>query len=188
MDTAHHRYHVFETAHGFCAIAWNENGVTRFQLPSQHAEQTERNLLRRTPGAVAGAPTPKIGAIIAKAKRYYAGEAIDFADVPVDFGELNEFSKRIYLTLRNFRWGETTTYGALAKQLGIEDWEGARDVGQAMGKNQVPLIIPCHRVLAAGNRIGGFSAPGGAETKMRMLELEGVRLGPEPPKQGSLGF
>jgi methylated-DNA-[protein]-cysteine S-methyltransferase len=186
MERAKHTYAVFETAHGYCAIAWNDAGITRFQLPSQHANQTERNLLRRTANATPGAPPAWVDEIVERAKRYYAGESIDFSDVVVDLSELNEFSRKIYTTLRNFEWGKTTTYGALAKQLGVEDWEGARDVGQAMGKNQVPLIIPCHRVLAAGNKIGGFSAPGGAETKQRMLELEGVSLGPEPPAQGSL--
>jgi methylated-DNA-[protein]-cysteine S-methyltransferase len=186
MNATRHSYHVFETAHGFCAIAWNDVGITRFQLPSRHAAQTERNLLRRTPGGVAATPTPEVTEIIAAVHRYYAGEAIDFAHIAVDLGELGELSKRIYLALRHIAWGNTTTYGALAKDLGIDDWEGARDVGQAMGKNPVPLIIPCHRVLAAGGKVGGFSAPGGAETKLRMLELEGVRVGPEPPAQGSL--
>jgi methylated-DNA-[protein]-cysteine S-methyltransferase len=188
MNAARHSYHIFETAHGFCAIAWNEVGITRFQLPSQHAETTERNLLRRTPGAASGTPTPEVIEIIAAVHRYYAGEAIDFSHIPIDLGELGELSQRIYSALRHVPWGNTTTYGGLAKELGIEDWEGARDVGQAMGKNPVPLIIPCHRVLAAGGKPGGFSAPGGTETKLRMLELEGVRVGSEPPAQGSLGL
>ncbi len=76
-----------------------------------------------------------------------------------------------------FGWGRTTTYGALAKEVGAGR-EAARVVGEAMAKNPAPLIIPCHRVLAAGGKIGGFSAPGGSKTKARMLELEGVRLGP----------
>jgi methylated-DNA-[protein]-cysteine S-methyltransferase len=188
MDTAKHTYIVFETAYGHCAIAWNETGVTRFQLPSQHAATTERNLVRRTPGAAVGVPTPEIDDVIAIVKRYYDGETIDFSHIRVDLGEMNEFSKRIYKTLRHIAWGQTTTYGALAKELGLDNWEGARDVGQAMGKNQIPLIIPCHRVLAAGGKIGGFSAPGGAETKMRMLELEGVKTGPAQPAQGTLSL
>lgn len=188
MTAAHHRYHVFETAHGFGAIAWNDIGVTHFQLPSQSADTTARNLLRRVSGAAPETPTPEISEIIVAVHRYYDGEAIDFSDIRVDLSDLSDFSKRIYLALRHVAWGKTTTYGALAKELGINDWEGARDVGQAMGKNPVPLIIPCHRVLAAGGKIGGFSAPGGAETKLRMLELEGVRVGPEPPAQGLLGL
>jgi methylated-DNA-[protein]-cysteine S-methyltransferase len=186
MNAAPHRYRVFDTAHGFCAIAWNDAGITRFQLPSQSPAQTERNLLRRTPSAIPATPTPEVNEIIAAVHRYYAGEAIDFSHIAIDLGELGELSRRIYTALRHVPWGTTTTYGGLAKELGIDDWEGARDVGQAMGKNPVPLIIPCHRVLAAGGKVGGFSAPGGAETKVRMLELEGVRVGPPPPAQASL--
>ena len=89
--------------------------------------------------------------------------------------------------MRRVGWGQTTTYGALAKEVGVGP-EAARDVGQAMAKNPVPLIIPCHRVLAAGGKLGGFSAPGGSATKQRMLELEGVSLEPPPPPQQTLGF
>ena len=79
--------------------------------------------------------------------------------------------------LRGIGFGRTVTYGELAKQIGLTGWEGARDVGEAMGKNPVPVVIPCHRVLAAGNKPGGFSAYGGAATKQKLLALEGVRLG-----------
>lgn len=188
MNAARHHYHIFETAHGFCAIAWNDAGITRFQLPSGIAEATESNLLRRTTDAAPDTPTPEVADVIAAVHRYYAGEAIDFSHIPIDLGELGELSQRIYTAQRHVPWGATTTYGGLAKELGIDDWEGARDVGQAMGKNPVPLIIPCHSVLAAGGKPGGFSAPGGTETKIRMLELEGVRVGPAPPAQGSLGL
>jgi methylated-DNA-[protein]-cysteine S-methyltransferase len=188
MEHLNQFYTIFETAHGYCAIVWKANGITRFRLPVSSADGAERDLLRVQPGIMPGAPPPHVTEAIAIAKRYYEGEAVDFSHIPVDLDELGEFSKQIYTRLRCLAWGHTTTYGGLAKELGIDDWEGARDVGQAMGKNPVPLIIPCHRVLAAGNKIGGFSAPGGAETKMRMLELEGVRLGPPPPAQGSLGF
>ena len=88
---------------------------------------------------------------------------------------------------RRIGWGRTTTYGALAKDIGAGP-EVARDVGTAMAENPVPLIIPCHRVLAAGGKLGGFSAPGGAATKIRMLKLEGVRLAPPPPVQRSFAF
>jgi methylated-DNA-[protein]-cysteine S-methyltransferase len=94
---------------------------------------------------------------------------------------------RIYEAARRVAWGQTTTYGALAKELGT-GWEGARDVGQAMAKNPVPLIIPCHRVLAAGGKVGGFSAPGGSASKARMLQLEGVDVAPPEPAQRSLGL
>jgi len=89
--------------------------------------------------------------------------------------------------LRRVGWGRTTTYGALATEVGAGR-EAARDVGQAMARNPAPLIIPCHRVLAAGGKIGGFSAPGGSRTKLRMLELEGVRVQPPETVQRSFCF
>jgi methylated-DNA-[protein]-cysteine S-methyltransferase len=179
------QYQVFETAAGFCAIAWNGTGVARFQLPTRTAEATERNMRRRLRDAAPGATPPHVAKVVELAQRYFAGEQIDFSDVPLDLGEQDEFFQRVYDALRHVGWGQTTTYGALAKQLGAGA-KAAQDVGQAMAQNPVPLIIPCHRVLAAGGKVGGFSAPGGSATKLRMLELEGVRVGPPEPAQASL--
>ena len=178
-------YHIFETARGFCAIAWSDKGVVRFRLPEPNAEATEQSLLRRLPDATPAAPPPEIAEAVVAAQHYFAGEKTDFTGVPVDLGKQSELFEKIYAAARRLGWGETTTYGAMAKQFGT-DWEIARDVGQAMAKNPVPLIIPCHRVLAAGGKIGGFSAPGGAATKAKMLEIEGVRL--SAPAQPPLGF
>jgi methylated-DNA-[protein]-cysteine S-methyltransferase len=180
-----HQYLFFETALGFCAIAWNGTGVTRFRLPEKDAGQAERSLLRHLPDAKPATPPPAIAEAVAAAQRYFAGEKTDFSRVPLDLDGQDEFFRTIYDAARRVRWGETTTYGALAKQFG-DDWEIARDVGQAMAKNPVPLIIPCHRVLAAGGKVGGFSAPGGAATKIRMLALEGVSL--TAPAQQSLAL
>lgn len=178
-------YHVFETAGGYCGIAWNDIGITRFQLPTKSAEATERNILRRVPGADPGVPTPAVTEIIAAVRRYFNGENIDFSGVALDLAGQEEFFLQIYNALRRVGWGHTTTYGTLAKELGAGP-QAARDVGQAMAKNPVPLIIPCHRVLAAGGKVGGFSAPGGATAKVHMLELEGVNLVPPEPAQQSL--
>jgi methylated-DNA-[protein]-cysteine S-methyltransferase len=163
---AAHHYLIFETAAGFCGIAWNNAGITRFQLPTRSARATERILLRRLPDAKPGAT---------------------MADAAEAVGEQDPFFERIYAAARRVGWGHTTTYGALAKELGAGP-ETARDVGQAMANNPVALIIPCHRVLAAGGKVGGFSAPGGAAIKKRMLALEGVRLGPAPSAQQSFEF
>ncbi len=187
MNEPRQNYLIFETAGGFCGIAWNDVGVLRFQLPTRDAGATERLLLRRLPDAQASTPTSEIAEVVAKVKRYFAGEAIDFSDVTLDLGEQDAFFRQIYDAARQVGWGSTTTYGTLAKQLGAGP-EAARDVGQAMAKNPVALIIPCHRVLAAGGKIGGFSAPGGSNSKARMLELEGVQLAPSKPVQQSLAF
>jgi methylated-DNA-[protein]-cysteine S-methyltransferase len=185
MREAQHHYCIFETAGGFCGVAWNEAGITRFQLPTKSAEATERLLRRRRPEAEPDTPTAEVAETVAAVKRYFAGEAIDFSDVRLDLGEQSAFFRQVYAAARQVGWGRTTTYGTLAKQLGAEP-QAARDVGEAMARNPVALIIPCHRVLAAGGKVGGFSAPGGAATKLRMLELEGVHVGPPPPAQGSL--
>ena len=185
-QTAHH-YFIFETAGGFCGIAWNDIGITRFQLPTKTAEATERLMLRRAPGAERGSPTPDVQEAVAAVKRYFQGEEIDFSGFTLDLEDQDRFFKQIYAATRRVGWGNTTTYGALAKELGAGP-EAARDVGQAMARNPVPLIVPCHRVLAAGGKVGGFSAPGGSTSKIRMLELEGVRVGPQEPAQQSLAF
>ncbi|UVC09075.1 methylated-DNA--[protein]-cysteine S-methyltransferase [Rhizobium sp. TH2] len=180
-------YHIFETAGGFCGIAWNDAGITRFQLPTSTHDGTERLLPRRIAGAEPATPPVEVADTIAQVKRYFAGETVDFSDVTLDLSNQEDFFKEIYAAARRIGWGHTTTYGTLAKELGARP-EAARDVGEAMAKNPVALIIPCHRVLAAGNKIGGFSAPGGSNSKQRMLELEGVQVAPPKPVQQSLAL
>ena len=187
MSEAARRYHVFETALGFCAIAWSNAGVARFQLPVKSAEAAERLFRRRVFDAEPGAPSEEVAAVAAAAKRYFDGEKTDFSRVRLDLAGEDAFFTRIYAALRQVGWGHTTTYGALAKEVGAGR-EAARNVGEAMAGNPAPLIIPCHRVLAAGGKIGGFSAPGGSTTKIRMLELEGVCVGPREAAQQSFSF
>jgi methylated-DNA-[protein]-cysteine S-methyltransferase len=172
---------------GFCAIAWSDAGVARFQLPTKTADAAERLMRRRAFGSEPGAPPEDIAAVIAATKRYFAGEETDFSQVQVDLAGQDAFFAQIYEALRQVTWGRTTTYGALAKEVGAGR-ERARDVGEAMARNPTPLIIPCHRVLTADGRIGGFSAPGGSKTKARMLELEGVRVGPPEVAQQAFSF
>ena len=187
VSEAPHHYLIFETAGGFCGIAWNNVGITRFQLPTKSAAAAERTLLRRAPGAEHGAPTPEVIEAVAAVKRYFEGEQTDFSGFRLDLGEQDPFFEQIYAAARRVGWGQITTYGTLAKELGAGP-EAARDVGQAMARNPVALIIPCHRVLAAGGKIGGFSAPGGSAAKIRMLALEGVDVEPLRSAQQSFGF
>ena len=143
--------------------------------------------MRSVPGAEPRAPTLEVAEAVAAVKRYFEGEETDFSGVKLDLGGQDPFFERIYQAARRVGWGHTTTYGVLAKELDAGP-EAARDVGVAMARNPVALIIPCHRVLAAGGKIGGFSAPGGSAAKKRMLALEGVRLDPPPPAQQSFQF
>ncbi len=184
-STRHH--HTFETAFGFCAIGWSDAGVTRFALPATTPAAAERALRRSAQDSEASAPPTAILDAIERAKAYFSGEPTDFLATALDLGDQDPFFARIYEALRRVGWGQTTTYGALAAALGAPR-EAARDVGEAMAKNPVPLIIPCHRVLAAGGKLGGFSAPGGAKTKARMLRLEGVDVAAPEPGQRAFAF
>ena len=183
-------YEVFETARGFVAIAWSASGITRLRLPVGSPAAADHALVKRVANAVRAMPSAEVAAVIDAVVRYFAGEEVDFSGVAVDLGEQDPFFTRVYALVRTLAWGQTTTYGTIAKALGAGP-EAARDVGKAMAANPVPLIVPCHRVLAAGGKIGGFSAPGGAETKMRMLELEGAApqtMATALPTQTTFGF
>ena len=181
------RYRLFETAHGVAAIAWHACGISSFRLPASSAEATERAMLRQLPSAIAEEPPPEVAAIIAAARRYFDGEKVDFSDVAVDLGVQQVFFTQVYEKVRRLGWGQTTSYGAIARELGAGP-EAARAVGQAMASNPIPLIIPCHRVLAAGGKVGGFSAPGGSTSKLKMLAIEGIDLSPPEPAQQGFGF
>jgi methylated-DNA-[protein]-cysteine S-methyltransferase len=168
-------------------VAFKIADIALFLLPDETAERGVRSIPRRAPGAEPGEPPATVVEAIAAAKRYFGGAETDFSQLELDLDGQDEFFKRVYAAARRVKWGQTTTYGTLAKDLGGGP-ETARDVGQAMARNPVPLIIPCHRVLAAGGKIGGFSAPGGAAAKIRMLGLEGVRLDQPKSSQESFRF
>jgi methylated-DNA-[protein]-cysteine S-methyltransferase len=176
---AQEHHHLFGTRLGACGIAWSERGVTRLQLPERNPSATERRLRGRPADSGAGKPPASVRQAIAMLERYFAGERVDFANVALDLGGVGPFHRKVYDATRSLGWGETASYGDLARQAGSPG--AARAVGQAMGHNPVPIIIPCHRVLAAGRKIGGFSAYGGAVTKERLLALEGVHLGDGTP-------
>jgi methylated-DNA-[protein]-cysteine S-methyltransferase len=169
------RYHLFGTGLGAIGVAWSERGLLRLQLPEATRGATERRLRGRSVSASAAEPPVPIRRAMAAIERYLSGERVDFAAVELDLAGVSAFHRQIYDAARRIAWGETTTYGALARKTGFPD--AARAVGQAMGRNPIPIIIPCHRVLGSGGKVGGFSAFGGADTKQRLLALEGVHLG-----------
>jgi len=167
---------LFETAIGACGVAWSACGLVALALPERDAPATETRLIAKSQSSGKAAPPPEIARAIAQIQNYCAGERIDFSAVPLDLSAIDPFRRRLYESMRALGFGETTTYGELAKRTGASDWEAARDVGIAMGQNPLPIVVPCHRVLAAGGKLGGFSAYGGTTTKEKLLALEGVRL------------
>lgn len=174
---------MLETPLGVCGVAWTDNGICRFQLPEATIETSRARLTGGRLGAdriaVEANPPAYVVDAIAMVRAAMAGTRTDLSGIPVDLNGVPDFNQRIYALLRQIGWGETTTYGELAQRVGQKD--AAQAVGQAMGRNPVPVIIPCHRVLAANRKPGGFSAPGGLTTKQRLLELEGVGLGSSTP-------
>jgi methylated-DNA-[protein]-cysteine S-methyltransferase len=161
---------LFDTALGRCGIAWRRDRVVGFALPARDDRATRSSLMRRSPDVVAGEPPLQIRAAIEAVRRLIAGEAIDLGFVDVDFDGVSDFDRHVYVVTRTIRPGETRTYGEIADLVGEPG--AARAIGRAMGANPVPIIVPCHRVLAASGRIGGFSAPGGIATKRRLLAIE----------------
>lgn len=174
---------TFQTALGEFALVWTDRGIRRVLLPGGGPAEVAARLAKM--GAEPSEPTRAIAAVLDQVEDYAEGEEIDFSSVSLDLEGVPEFHRRCYDILLTIGWGKTTTYGDMARQLG--DVGLSRAVGQAMGANPIPLIIPCHRVLAAGNGAGGFSAPGGTSSKRIMLALEGVSIG-APPGQMQFAF
>jgi methylated-DNA-[protein]-cysteine S-methyltransferase len=171
---------VFDTAIGPCGIAWNvaDSAIVAFQLPEATPERTRVRIARRTGGTEPSTPPAEIVALIARVQTHLTGEAQDFSDVAVDLSDLEEFPRSVLVALREIPAGRTGTYGELAKRLNQPS--AAQAVGKALGRNPIPLIIPCHRILAAHGKSGGFSAHGGWVTKSRLLALEGAQTGGLP--------
>ncbi len=163
---------IFETPIGSCGISWSASGITGLQLPEATPERTRSRLQRRWTGAVKTAPPPDVQRAIDRVLALLAGEAIDLCDIALDLDAAPDFHRKVYHVARTILPGRTMTYGEIAKKLGVP--HESREVGQALGRNPVAIIVPCHRVLGADGKMGGFSATGGVTTKRRILEIEGA--------------
>jgi methylated-DNA-[protein]-cysteine S-methyltransferase len=166
-------YALFETAIGWAGVAWSDDGLAAVHLPERAPETARRSFLRRFPDAAAADPTPEVSDAIEAIRALLEGAPADLSGVRLDLTRTPAFHAQVYEIARAIPPGETLTYGEIAERLG--DKLLARDVGQALGKNPWPIVVPCHRVTAAGGKLGGFSARGGARTKLRLLALEGAK-------------
>jgi methylated-DNA-[protein]-cysteine S-methyltransferase len=163
---------LFDTPIGTCAIAWSGRGIIGLQLPEPNPAATRARVRRRWPGVAEAAVSAGVQRAIDRVKALLAGGAVDLADIPLDLDAAPEFHRRVYEVARTIPPGRTMTYGEIARRLGVP--HESREVGQALGRNPVAIIVPCHRVLGADGKMGGFSANGGVSTKRRMLEIEGA--------------
>ena len=169
---------LFDTAVGRCGIAWGARGILGVQLPERHDSATRARLIRRYPNATEVPPPPDVQRAVDDIVALLRGEKRDLSAIPLDMDRVPPFHRLVYAVARTIPPGTTLSYGDIATSLG--DPAAARDVGEAMGQNPFPLIVPCHRVLAAGGKVGGFSAAGGVTAKLRLLSIEGARIGQSP--------
>jgi methylated-DNA-[protein]-cysteine S-methyltransferase len=166
---------IFDTGLGSCGIVWSSRGIAGVQIHDGNESATRARLLRRFAGAKEAPPPAEVQRAIDGIVALLRGEHRDLSDVAIDTERIPAFNRKVYDVARTVPPGATLTYGEIAERLG--DKLLARDVGQALGQNPIPLIVPCHRVLAAGGKTGGFSAPGGVISKLRLLTIEGAQPG-----------
>ena len=178
---------LFATALGTCAIAWNGAGLTGVWLPEADAEVLRRKVARRCAGAAETVPADASADVVDAITRLLAGERVDLSTVALDGTGIDAFDCRVYSVTRTIAAGCVLTYGEVAARVGAD--ASARAVGQSLGRNAMPIVVPCHRVVASGG-LGGFSAPGGISTKQRLLAIEDARPGgppglfdPQPPQE-----
>jgi len=166
----------FSTEFGNCGIAWNDSALTGFQLPDEDADAAETHLAARTHSLPAIEPPPDwVQQIITRVQAHLAGKIQDFSDVPLDWSRVSDFQLAVYRQAQEVKAGYKKSYGEIAKGMALGH-EAARAVGTALATNPWPLIVPCHRVVSASDKMTGFSAPGGVRTKTRLLTLEGAEL------------
>lgn len=163
---------LFDTPIGPCGIAWGESGICGVQLPEANAQQTLQRMRQRFPAAQETLPTGEVQAAIDGVVAMLRGQPHDFSALVLDMRGVPSFHQRVYALALAIAPGQTLTYGELAARLGNPG--AARAVGQALGRNPFAPVVPCHRVLAAGDKPGGFSAAGGVRTKLRLLIIEGA--------------
>ena len=169
---------LFDTAIGICGIEWGRRGINGVQLPMGDRDKTLARIRQRHGDITESEPTAEVKQAIDRIVDLLAGKPDDLTDIALDLDGVPAFNRGVYDIARTIPPGRTMTYGDIAKRLG--GVELSRDVGQALGRNPCPIVVPCHRVLAAGNKPGGFSARGGVSTKLKMLAIEGAVVNHTP--------
>ncbi|MGZ3282620.1 MAG: methylated-DNA--[protein]-cysteine S-methyltransferase [Xanthobacteraceae bacterium] len=186
---ADHGFTLFDTEIGRCGIAWGDHGLVALQLPERDESRTRARLIRRCPQAREATAPPGVRDAIEAIIALLRGEPRDLSAVALDMDGVPVFDRRVYEVARTIMPGMTLSYGEISARLGAPGL--AREVGQALGRNPFPIVVPCHRVLAAGGKAGGFSANGGITTKLRLLTIERARTSDAPTLfdgDGAFGF
>ena len=172
------QFTLFDTPIGICGIEWGPRGINGVQLPMGSEEKTRARIRQRHGDIAEAQPPAEVRHAVEGIIELLSGKPNDLSDVVLDLDGVPEFNRGVYEIARSIPPGKTMTYGDIAKRLG--GVELSRDVGQALGRNPCPIVVPCHRVLAAGGKPGGFSANGGVVTKLKMLAIEGAAVNHTP--------
>jgi methylated-DNA-[protein]-cysteine S-methyltransferase len=173
---------VFDTKIGPCVIIWGAKGIAAVQLPEANREETRRRVLARFSNACEAEPPSEVDLARSRMIALLEGKPADFSGILLDLDGVPSFHRRVYEAARRIEPGHILTYGVLARIIGADG--AARAVGQALARNPFPILVPCHRVLAANGGLGGFSAYGGIGTKRQLLEIEGIKFNAPLPVQG----
>ncbi len=169
-------FSLFKTSFGTCGLAWSGPQLTRFTLPEPSEESARARLASTGDAATAVEEWPAwVGAVVGRVRRHFDGDLQDFSDVDLEWPRVSEFQRSVYVQTQRIKAGFKRSYGDIAEALALGPGS-ARAVGVALATNPWPLIVPCHRVVSADDRMTGFSAPGGIRTKTRLLALEGAEL------------
>lgn len=179
-------YALFDTPIGRCGIAWGERGIVAVQLPEASDALTCERMLHGTHAAALEAPPPPpVLEAIARINALLHGKPDDLRSIVLDMSGVSAFCRRVYAITRAIAPGSTLSYGQVAAALGQPG--AARAVGRALAVNPFAPVVPCHRVVTTSGKPGGFSALGGVDTKMHMLQIEHARIGqPEPTRQAGV--
>lgn len=175
-------FHLFDTSVGTCAIAWGPQGLLAVRLPAVEGGDLAEKMGRAVPGAVPGEPDSETASAIAGIRALLSGDKRNLLEITLDMATTGPFDRAVYAIARAIPPGQTLTYGQVAKRLPpdvLTDMPPSivpRAVGQSLGRNPWPIVVPCHRVMAAAGGTGGFSAPGGVDTKLTLLRIEGAVL------------
>ncbi|OJU25706.1 MAG: cysteine methyltransferase [Nitrobacter sp. 62-13] len=172
------KFALFDTAIGTCGVVWTGRGIRAVQLPLPDEDKTRTRIRQRYGELAEATPPPRVQSAIDGMIELLDGKPRDLSVVALDLDGVPDFHRDVYDIARTILPGRTMTYGEIAKRLG--GVELSRDVGQALGSNPCPIVVPCHRVLAAGGKPGGFSANGGVATKLKMLAIEGAAVNYTP--------
>lgn len=173
------QFTLFATSIGTCGVAWRGDLVVATRLPDACPATTVRFFEDRRNAEEAMPPEP-VQRVITAMTRLLEGDRIDLSFIACGFEGIDPFAAKVYAVTRNLAPGETSTYGEIGEK------QRAREVGQALANNPLPIIVPCHRVLGAGGKLTGFSATGGVQLKLKMLEIEGAQIGGAPGLFGNL--